>query len=60
MAKPKPLGLSLKGRPELWYSVEIDIGDDEPRALRCKYWIFEEDELREKQREDLRQNHRLC
>jgi hypothetical protein len=53
MAKSKPLGLSLKGRPELWYSVEIDLGDDEPRTLRCKYWIFEEDELREKQREDL-------
>lgn len=53
MARPKSLGLSLKGKPELWHTVEIDVGDDEPRALKCKYQILEEHELRAKQREDL-------
>jgi len=53
MAKPKPLGLSLTGRPELWTSLEIDLGDTELYSLRCKYWILDEQELRQKQISDL-------
>jgi hypothetical protein len=53
MSKAKPLGLSLTGRPEIWHTCTIDLGEDEPRALRVKYWIYEDHELRQRQRDDI-------
>jgi len=43
--KAKKLAFSTEGRPELWHTLHIDLGDEEPYEVRVKYWIFTKPEL---------------
>jgi len=43
--KTRKLAFSTEGRPELWHTLHIDLGEDEPYEVRVKYWILTKPEL---------------
>jgi len=50
----KPLAFSLDGRPELWHTINVDVGEPEPYAARIKYWILTKAELDARREEETR------
>jgi len=52
--KVKRLAFSTEGRPELWQTLHVDLGEDEPYEVRVKYWILTKPELDARREEETR------
>jgi len=50
----KPLSFSMDGRPELWHTIYVDVGEPEPYEARIKYWILTKSELDARRAEETR------
>jgi hypothetical protein len=52
--KRRPLGIDIKGTPELWQTASVDLGEDDgPREVKVRYKIFTKKELTERRRQEL-------